>query len=145
MRNKDKSIPPDNTNTRLPPNIFVNLPALDYNIVEDIKKNHVNISLYELTKIMGQWHILLHTLGQTSTDSVTSSIKGSSKSLDSLAFMLNVLCMEEENLLCPLFLLWFEIFNFNVHNYLVDCGASVNVMSLPIAKRINAQWSSTNP
>ena len=39
----------------------------------------------------------------------------------------------------PPFLLSFDIFNYNVHNYLVKLGASINVMPLSICKRINGQ------
>ena len=39
----------------------------------------------------------------------------------------------------PPFLLTFEIFNHNVHNCLVDSGASVNVMPLLVCKKINGQ------
>jgi hypothetical protein len=39
----------------------------------------------------------------------------------------------------PPFLLTFEIFNRNVHNCLVDSGASSNVMPYSICKRLNAQ------
>ena len=39
----------------------------------------------------------------------------------------------------PPFLLTFEIFNHNVHNCLVDSGASVNVMPLSVCKKINGQ------
>ena len=39
----------------------------------------------------------------------------------------------------PPFLLTFEIFNYNVHNYLVDSGESINVMPLSVCKRINGQ------
>ena len=39
----------------------------------------------------------------------------------------------------PPFLLNFQIFNYNVHNCLVDLGASVNVMPLSIYKKINGQ------
>ena len=39
----------------------------------------------------------------------------------------------------PPFLLNFEIFNHNVHNFLVDSGESVNVMPLSVCKRINGQ------
>ena len=35
----------------------------------------------------------------------------------------------------PPFLLTFEIFNHNVHNCLVDSGASVNVMPLSVCKK----------
>ena len=36
-------------------------------------------------------------------------------------------------------MLYFNIFNHNVHNYLVDSGASSNVMPLLVCKRINGQ------
>ena len=39
----------------------------------------------------------------------------------------------------PPFLLTFEIFNHNVHNCLVDSGASVNVMPPSVYKKINRQ------
>ena len=41
------------------------------------------------------------------------------------------------------FLLTFEIFNYNVHNCLVDSGASVNFMSFSVCKQINGQPKST--
>lgn len=58
--------------------------------------------------------------------------------------MLNTLQMEDANSSCPPFLLSFEVFNYNVHNYLVDFGVVANVMSISIAKKINAQWSKTS-
>ena len=39
----------------------------------------------------------------------------------------------------PPFLLTFEFFNHNVHDCLVDSGASVNVMPLSVCKKINGQ------
>ena len=39
----------------------------------------------------------------------------------------------------PPFLLTFEIFNHNIHNYFVDLGASVNLMPLSVYKKINGQ------
>ena len=38
----------------------------------------------------------------------------------------------------PPFILTFEIFNRNVHNYLVDLGASLNVMPYLVCKKLNA-------
>jgi len=49
--------------------------------------------------------------------------------------------MEGVNSFFPPFLLSFEIFNFNVHNCLVDFVASLNVMPFSVDKKINAQWS----
>jgi hypothetical protein len=37
----------------------------------------------------------------------------------------------------PSFLLTFEIFNRNLHNYLVDSGASSNIMPLSVCKKLN--------
>ena len=39
----------------------------------------------------------------------------------------------------PPFLLTFEIFNKNVHNYLVDSGTSSNAMPFSVCKKLNAQ------
>lgn len=47
--------------------------------------------------------------------------------------------MDASTLYLPL-LLTFEIFHYNVHNFLVDWGASVNFMPLSVAKKINAKW-----
>ena len=39
----------------------------------------------------------------------------------------------------PPFLLTFEMFNHNVHNYLVESGASIHIMPLSVCKKINGQ------
>ena len=39
----------------------------------------------------------------------------------------------------PPFLLTFEIFNINVHNFMVDSGASSNVMPWSVCQKINAE------
>jgi len=49
--------------------------------------------------------------------------------------------MEEVNSGFPPFLLSFKVFNYDVHNCLVDSGMAANVMLLSIAKKINARWS----
>lgn len=139
--NKDKTNPSENMHLVPPPYTSVSLPTLDYNIVENMKNTHEKISMYELIKITSQWDILVRALGETSTCQANSSNKGSNKSLGTLAIVLNMLCMEEENSLCPPFLLSFDVFNFNVHNFLVDSSESMNVIPLSIAKTINAQWS----
>ena len=40
----------------------------------------------------------------------------------------------------PPFLLTFEIFNRNVHNCMIDSGASSNVTPLYVYKKLNATW-----
>ena len=44
----------------------------------------------------------------------------------------------------PPFLLTFDIFNRNVHNCIVDFGASSNVMSLSVCKRLNGKYVPSN-
>jgi hypothetical protein len=48
-------------------------------------------------------------------------------------------CLEDrkKNKIVPPFLLTFEIFNRNLHNYLEDSGASSNVMPLSVCKKLN--------
>jgi len=76
MSSKLHNALPESTNISLTPDTLVSLPALYYNIVEDMKKNHTNISLFELAKIKGQRDILLHALGKTSIEMTTSTSKG---------------------------------------------------------------------
>lgn len=64
MRSKIQNTPLDSMNASLTHDISMSLPTLDYNIVEDMKKAHANISLFELSKIQVQRDIFLH-LGKT--------------------------------------------------------------------------------
>ena len=104
---------------------------MDYDIVEDIKKARANVSLFEMCKVPQQKEKLLKALEaldekmptinqpQEEEEIRETSIGGKSKSKQ------------------PPFLLTFEIFNHNVHNCLVDSGASVNVMPISVCKKIN--------
>lgn len=38
----------------------------------------------------------------------------------------------------------FEIFNFNVHNCLVDSGALVKIIPLSVTNKINVEWDKKN-
>ena len=96
-----------------------------------IKKTKENISLFEMCNLLQQRKKLLEAFDpktSKSQDDVQSeeeiseaSIGGKSKS-QTLPFLLS-----------------FEIFNHNVHNSLVDSGASSNVMPLSICRKINGQ------
>lgn len=56
-----------------------------------------------------------------------------------MKFFLNALTLDSKTL-HPLFLLIIEIFNYNVHNWLVYSNASVNIMLLSLAKKINEKY-----
>ena len=108
-------------------------PQMDYDIVEDIKKVKENISLFEMCKMPQQKERLLKALEaldeRLPTDNQSkeeeeigeASVGGKSKNKH------------------PPFLLTFEIFNHNVHNFLVDSEASVNVVPISACKKINGQ------
>jgi predicted aspartyl protease len=51
----------------------------------------------------------------------------------------DVLIGDKSNSHTPPFMLTFEIFNKNVHNFLVDSGASSNIIPYFVCKKINAQ------
>ena len=103
-------------------------PKIEYDIVDDIKKVRANISLFEMCKVPQQKEKLLKAL-EASEEGLPidnqpkeeeeigeASIGGKPKSKN------------------PPFLLTFEFFNHNIHNCLVDSGASVNVMRYRYAK-----------
>ena len=99
--------------------------------MEDIKKAKENISLFEMCNVPQQKEKLLKALevpeeelptdNQPEEEVVEASVGGKSKYKT------------------PTFLQNFEIFNYNLHNFLVDSGASFNVMPLSIYNKINGQ------
>ena len=104
---------------------------MGYDIIEDIKKSKANISLFEMWNLPQQRRKLLESFDpqpSRSQDDIQSdkeihedSTRGKSKS-QTLPFLLS-----------------FDIFNHNVHNCLVDFGASSNVMPLSVCRKINGR------
>ena len=104
---------------------------MGYDIVEDIKRDKANISLFEMCNLPQQKEKLLKALevleeelpinNQPVEEIVEASVGGKAR------------------FKTPPFLLTFEILNHNVHNFLVDSGASINVMPLSVYKKINGQ------
>ena len=88
---------------------------------------------------MSQRELLVHTLEQSTSGNNTSSHKGSGKFASSLESVVKYLTLDANTLFPPFFLI-IEIFNYNVHNFLVDSGASANIIPLSIAKKINVKW-----
>lgn len=141
--NKSKPITPKVVDKETPPNTSTVYPSLDYNIVDEMKKAHVNISLFELIEIASQQELLVCALEHYTSGNDAYSQKGSGMSSGSLQSLLNVLTLDVSTL-CPPFTLMLKIFNYNVHNCLVDSGASVNVMPLFVENKINAKWDKTD-
>lgn len=63
----------------------------------------------------------------------------SNNSCNILKYIVNAKTLSP-NTLFPPFLLTFEIFNYKVHNYLLDSSAYENVILLLVANKINTQW-----
>eukprot|EP00253_Pinus_taeda_P027875 PITA_27875 len=74
---KGKSISLKVTEQVIPPKKFVMSPTRYYNIVEEMKKSHAHISLFELTNIVSQQDMFLRTLRQFASTNNASSQKGS--------------------------------------------------------------------
>ena len=119
--NKGKNIPQKDT--------FI--PKLEYNMAEDLKRVKANISLFDLLKI------------PSIRDSLPKSMiikqprEAQKNNLDSYAKPNN---QKPGSKGIPPFLLTFDIFNRNVHNCMIDSGASSNVIALSVFKRLNVTW-----
>ena len=106
---------------------------MDYDNVEDIKKVKANISLFEMCKVPQQKERLLKALEASNERLPANNRLKEEEEIGETSSGGN---SKSKN---PPFLLTFEIFNHNVHNCLVDSGASVNVMPISVCKRINGQ------
>jgi hypothetical protein len=115
-------------------------PKLDYNIVEDLKKLKANISVMDICRIPQQKDFMLQAL-KSVENLATSTDQGRNLTPTDLRDKRTVnTCSEDKKgkPFVPPFLLTFEVFNRNLHNCLVDSGASSNVMHLSICKKLNA-------
>lgn len=116
---------------------------LGYSIIKDMKKTRANISLYELAELANQRELIVKDFAtSSSTSKATSLTKTSSHSQSRASVDLQAIvnaANANSRGSTPPFLLTFEIFNYNVHNCLVDSGASTNVMPLSVCKKKNIQ------
>jgi hypothetical protein len=144
-------------------------PNLYYDVVEDLKKLRANISIYELLKFLFLLQKMLQNIlengknGNSNGNKVvqnkapqkTSTKKNPNpqdkgslpvsnvNNVDKVALETVSKNPQDTTLSTrknvPPFLLAFEIFNRNVHNCMVDSGASSNVMPWSVCQKINAE------
>ena len=105
---------------------------IEYDILEDIKKVKANISLFEMCNMPQQKEKLLKAL-EAPEEKLPANTQPEEEEIGEASVG------GKSKYKTPPFLLTFEIFNHNVHNCLIDLGASVNVMPLSVCKRINGQ------
>jgi len=135
---------------------------IDYNIVDDLKKSRANITYFDLLKLRQQRDLLLKAMNERNSKTPTIPSSQTKKSLSrpvntSIAAQMRsameatlskmnrkpqdvnaAMIGRKSKSMTPPFLITFEILNMNVHNCLVDYGASSTVMSYAVAKRLHA-------
>jgi hypothetical protein len=114
-------------------------PKIDYNIVEYLKNLKENILVMDMCRIPQQKDFLLQAL-KSVENPTTSTNQGENIIPTDLRNKPTVnVCSEDKKgkPFVPSFLLTFEVFKKNLHNCLVDSGASSNVISLSICKKLN--------
>jgi hypothetical protein len=114
---------PPISSQRNPTNIQTwEMPKIDYNVVEDLKKMKDNVFFMDMCRIPQQKDFLLQALKLIDTP-MTSIDQGDVPSPTDLTNKpsVNACSLEKRGRpFVPPFLLMFEVFNKNIHNFLVD-------------------------
>ena len=104
------------------------IPEIEYNRIEDLKRDKANISLFEVLKIPSikeglSKNMVLNRSIESQNHNLEVYIRHGSQKYSTKRI--------------PPFLLTFEIFNRNAHNYMIDLGAYLNVMLVLVCKKLN--------
>jgi ribonuclease HI len=104
-----------------------------------LKKLKANISVMDICRIPQQKDFLLQALNSVENPMTGNGQERNLSPTDLVNKPTVNTCSEDrkEKPFVPPFLLTFEVFNRNLHNCLVDSGASSNVMPLSICKKLN--------
>jgi hypothetical protein len=146
MQTLGGKLPPDHpkapfAHRRNPMNIHTQESAkIEYNIVEYLKKLKANMLVMDMCRIPQQKDFLLQAF-KLVENPMRSTEKGGNITLADLRNKPTVNTCSEDRKgkpFVPLFLLTFEVFTRNLHNCLVESGASSNVMLLSTCKKLNA-------
>jgi len=116
--------------------------SMDYNIVDDMKKTKANITMFELSKLKHQHKLLLKELNDVPSSPLPSA-KAANDSGQPPSGIVEatdaVLIGDRSNSHTPPFLLTYEIYNKNLHNCLIDSGASSNIMPASVCSKLNIE------
>lgn len=114
---------------------------LDFSIAEDLKRTRASISLFELSKIAQFRNEIVNALPSRVPKiphQLITNIHIQDSAIDGVAIG------QKSRSITPPFLLTFEIFNNNVHNCMVDFGASSNVMHFSVCQKLNVVPKKSN-
>jgi hypothetical protein len=108
--------------------------------MEDLKNLKANVSIMDMCRIPQQKDFLLQSLKSIKSPMTITDLGEVLAPIDPKNKPnVNACSVDKKGKpFVPPFLLMFEVFNMNLHNCLVDSGASSNVMSLSIYKKLNA-------
>jgi len=121
---------------------------MEYNIVDDMKKTREKITFHNLSKLKHQQKMLLKELKAVPTSSLHVVVvsqaaqeigRPPSTSLNKIDPTDITLIGGRSKYHTYPFLLTFEVFNENLHNYLVDSGASSNILPRTVCAKLNVQ------
>ena len=116
---------------------------MDYKIIENMKKTKANITMFELSKLKHQQKLLLKELNAVPSSPLPNAVlskvaneigkppPGRVEAIDA------VLIRDRLNSHTPPFLLTYEIYNRNLHNFLIDSGASSNIMPASFCSKLS--------
>jgi len=120
--------------------------TIEYNIIEDMNKIKVNISLHELSNLKQHQTFSLKELNAVTTSPLHAPVvakaanamgKSPIDSFNKVNASNAILIGDISNSHTPPFLLSYEIYNRNVHNSLIDSRASSNIMPYSICEKLN--------
>lgn len=107
-----------------------------------MKKTKANITMFELSKLKDQQKLLLKELNVVPSTPLPSA-RAANNSGQPPAGMVeatdSVLIGDKSNSHTPRFLLTYEIYNRNLHNCLIDSGASSNIMPASVCSKLNIE------
>ena len=118
---------------------------MEYNIMDDMKKTRANITLYESSKLKHQQKIMMKELHAVPITSLPTAVASHNMGRPPTNAVNKIdpndiaLTRGRSRSHTPSFLLTYEIFNKNVHNCLIDSGASTNILPRSICAKLNVQ------
>jgi len=119
--------------------------SMDYNIIEDMKKTKENITMFELSKLKLQQKNLLKELDAVPSSPLPNAVlyKAANeigKPPPSRVEATDVVLIRgRSNSHTPHFLLTYKIYNRNLHNCLINSGASSNIMPASVCSKLNIE------
>ena len=145
---KETQTSPVQIDLSTPSKTLIVADEMEYNIIEDMKKARANITFYELSKLKHQQKVLLKELHVVPEKPLPDPIISQASNEMGRPPTNTISKVDLENIALiggrsrshtPPFIFTYEVFNKNLHNCLVDFGASSNILPKSICAKLNIQ------